>query len=109
MKIREIAIEEKAAPELAVIYIIKDGSEVLYIGKSFEIENRIFHHFFYQNMAGGASDFGEYAKKNIPSSLDWEVEFIEFPENMKYPEKWARDKELELIGIHKPRFNTHGK
>lgn len=105
MKIREIVLEGKPAPGLAVIYIISRLGEVLYIGKSFRIEDRIFGHFMHQNMAVGASDFSEYAKKNMPASLEWEVEFVEHPQTMKYPEKWARDKEYELIKIHKPFYN----
>jgi hypothetical protein len=107
MKVREIVIEGKPAPELAVIYIIKKDGEIIYIGKSFRIEDRIFDHFMFQNLSGGPSDFAEYAKKNIPSSLEWDVEFVELPEPMKYPEKWARDKEYELIRIHKPEYNRN--
>lgn len=108
MKIREIVIEGKLAPELAVIYIISRDGEILYIGKSFRIEDRVFEHFMHQNMSCGPSDFSEYAKKNSPASLEWDVEFVEYPKGMKYPERWARDREYELIGSHKPKFNTQG-
>lgn len=109
MKIREIVVEGKLAPEFAVIYIIRQDGEVIYIGKSFRIEDRIFEHFMDYNMSPGASNFMEYAKNNAPDSLDWDVEFIEYPKEMKYPERWARDKEFELIGIHKPKFNVYGR
>ncbi len=105
MKIKEIVIEGKAAPEFAVIYIIKKDGDIIYIGKSFRVENRIFDHFVNRGMVGSFSDFGEYARDNMPLSLDWEVDFIEHPKEIKYPERWAREKEIELINIHSPKFN----
>jgi len=44
MKLGAIVLEGKHAPDKAVIYIIKNEVEMLYIGKSNRIENRLAQH-----------------------------------------------------------------
>jgi hypothetical protein len=50
MKLGETLVEGKHAPEEAVIYVIKNDDEVLYIGKSWDVEDRLAQHFDIESM-----------------------------------------------------------
>src|SRR5688500_1424988 len=108
MRIGDIVEGKLKAPEYACVYIISDEKEeVIYIGKSFRMEHRIFDHYSpVPNITTGA--FAEFAKANLPASLEWTIDFVSHPADMKYPEKWARDKEYELIQLYWPQYNIQG-
>ena len=55
MKLGEILIADRKTPDWAVIYIIRDGDELLYIGKSTNVSLRIFQHLGYANPPSGGA------------------------------------------------------
>lgn len=97
MKFGEIVLEGKNGPERAVIYIIKDGNKVLYIGKSYDVGNRIAQHLGYADPPSGGY-FDEVARASIPQCWGWNVEFVELPEeildtgNQSLVDYWIRNK-----------------
>ena len=112
MKLGEIVLEDKNGPDWAVIYIIRDGDELLYIGKSTNVSLRIFQHLGYANPPSGGT-FSEYARKSISACWDWDVEYVCVPEdilNQAYRiDYWIKQTEAQLIHDLQPRFNNHYK
>ncbi|MFZ5909369.1 MAG: hypothetical protein ACOYYU_05080 [Chloroflexota bacterium] len=112
MKLGEIVLEGKNAPERAVIYIIKNGSEILYIGKSYGVENRLAQHLGFADPPSGGY-FDEVARAAIPDCWDWEVEFVELPQdvldsgNLARVNYWITNKEAALIREKHPKYNIH--
>jgi predicted GIY-YIG superfamily endonuclease len=65
MKLGEIILEGKNAPDWSVIYIIKCDDEILYIGKSKWVENRLAQHLGYSGPPSSGY-FDEAARAAIP-------------------------------------------
>lgn len=107
MKVRDILYHNLRAPDYAVIYIFRDGDQVMYIGKSWNVEQRIFDHF---SIAFGYLSFScrnEFAMYHYPEFLDWDIEFVELPKDIDAgADWWIRQKESALINDLKPRYNA---
>jgi len=112
MKLREIVLENKNAPDWAVIYIIKDGDSLLYIGRSDKVGLRIAQHLGSADPPSGGA-FSEYARESIPACWDWDVEFVVVPENILQQghsiDYWIKQTEAQLIRELQPKFNSHYK
>jgi len=106
MKLGEIVLNGKKGPNWAVIYIIRDGSEILYVGKSKNVEWRLAQHLGYADPPSGGK-FDEAARKAIPLCWDWEVDFVELPENTRVPDYWIQEMEAKLIRTLQPKYNVH--
>jgi hypothetical protein len=110
MKLGEIVLEGKNAPFRAVIYIVKNGEEILYIGKSYGVANRLAQHLGYSDPPSGGY-FDEAARAAIPQCWDWNVEFVEIPENLLNSGNqakinlWISNTEVSLIRLHHPKYN----
>jgi hypothetical protein len=112
MKLGEIIIAGRNAPFGAVIYIIKDGNEILYIGKSNWVSNRLAQHLGYSDPPSGGY-FDEAARAAIPQCWEWDVEFILLPEeilnsgNEAKVSLWISNTEASLIRSLRPKYNIH--
>jgi len=112
VKLGKIVLEGKNAPDRAVIYIIRNGSEVLYIGKSYDAGNRLAQHLGYADPPSGGY-FDENARAAIPDCWNWDVEFVELPQdildsgNQALVDYWIRNKEASLIREMHPKYNIH--
>ena len=110
MKLGTIVLEGKQAPDKAVIYIIKNGGEILYIGKSYQTENRLAQHLGYSNPPS-TGYFDEFARAAIPGCWEWDVDFIEISNdildsgNEALVNYWIRNKEAALIREFCPKYN----
>jgi len=112
MKLGEIVLEDKNGPDWAVIYIIRDGDDLLYIGRSDNVELRISRHLGYADPPTGGA-FSEYARKSVPACWDWDVEFVCVPEDILQQahriDYWIKQTEAQLVHDLQPRFNSHYK
>ena len=110
MKLGAIVLEGQRAPDKAVIYIIKNREEILYIGKSNQVENRLAQHLGYDNPPS-TGYFDEFARAAIPSCWEWDVDFVEIPNDIldsgsqARVNYWIKDKEAMLIREFCPKYN----
>ena len=113
MKLGAIVLEGKQAPDFSVIYIIKsEEGELLYIGQSYGVEDRLAQHLGYADPPS-TGYFDEFARASIPACWNWDVDFIALPNDLlnsgneplvKY---WIRNKEATLIRELCPKYNIH--
>jgi hypothetical protein len=54
LKLGEVVLKGVSAPDWSVIYIVRDGRKVLYIGKSNNVELRLAQHFGYADPPAAA-------------------------------------------------------
>jgi hypothetical protein len=112
MKLGDIVLDGENSPDSAVIYIVRDQHEILYVGRSWNVELRLAQHLGYANPPSSGA-FSEAARDAIPECWDWDVEFIELPQdfldsgNKNGANYWIKEKEALLIKTLHPKYNTH--
>jgi predicted GIY-YIG superfamily endonuclease len=110
MKLGEIIIAGRNAPLGSVIYIIKDGNEILYVGKSQWVENRLIQHLGY-GYPPSYGYFDEFARAAIPQCWEWEVDFVVIPVEIlnlgseARVKHWISNMEISLIRSLRPKYN----
>jgi site-specific recombinase XerD len=110
VKLGDIVLKGKSAPNYAVIYIVRDREDYLYIGKSKNVEIRLAQHLGYEN-SPSIGHFDEIARAAIPQCWDWEVDFVEIPDeiistgNQWIVDHWISNEEIRLIREYHPKFN----
>lgn len=103
MKISEILQGRANHIKDSVIYAIKNESEYIYIGKSWNPQERIRDHYITED------SLGIYIKQHQPISFDWDVTFICLPDfiiDIDQADLWIKNKESELIRKFKPILNV---
>lgn len=103
MKISEILRGRSNHIKNSVIYTIKNENEYIYIGKSWNPQERIREHYITED------SLGIYLKKHRPISFGWNVTFICLPDfitDIDQADLWIKNQESELIRKFKPILNV---
>lgn len=105
MTVAEMISQDYVMPFGALVYVLRHGKQVIYVGKSNNPPYRLLQHLGRADFYIQPDDTGDYIESVGLENVD--VELLCVPEEMLHVyNKWMRDIEIRLIRLYRPLLNV---